>query len=146
MAGTGLASIVPRGGRSPRGWPVGCRARPLVAAPAANLSRRAGTGPPERADPDPVCLCQLAGAALNPCRFGGCEAQRSCGAWSRLRPASPSGFGPILELTPSDHRVSSGRSTSPMLELLSAGVWDLAVRVGASRLPYYLDVPRKGRP
>src|SRR5215217_6832574 len=66
MAGTGLASIVPRGGRSPRGWPVGCRARRLVAAPAANLSRRTGTGSPERADRDPVCLCQLAGAALDP--------------------------------------------------------------------------------
>jgi hypothetical protein len=41
-----------------------------VAAPAANLSRRAGTGLPETADPDPVCLCQLAGAALNTGRFG----------------------------------------------------------------------------
>jgi hypothetical protein len=37
-----------------------------VAAPAANLSRRTGTGSPERADPDPVRLCQLAGAALDP--------------------------------------------------------------------------------
>src|SRR5829696_3462508 len=46
------------------GWLVGCRARLGVAAPAANLSRRTGTGSPERADRDPVCLCQLAGAAL----------------------------------------------------------------------------------
>ena len=35
------------------------------AAPAANLSRRVGTGSPERADLDPVCLRQLAGAAFN---------------------------------------------------------------------------------
>src|SRR5215217_8606451 len=42
-----------------------CRATPPLAAPAANLSRRFGTGLPERADRDPVCLCQLAGAALN---------------------------------------------------------------------------------
>ena len=50
--------------RELRGSPAGCRARQLVAAPAANLSWRVGTEPPESADRDPVCQRQPAGAAL----------------------------------------------------------------------------------
>jgi hypothetical protein len=49
---------------SPADWRSGHRVRLLPAAPVADLGRRAGTGPPESADPNPVCQRRPAGAAL----------------------------------------------------------------------------------